>query len=75
MIKLGAEGIIAEVEAFEAQTNDPSKLDFHQSVKISMNALTEFGDGYATRASTVTSRRCRVWKRPTRCETSWYSCA
>lgn len=50
VIKLGAEGIIAEVEAFEAQTNDPSKLDFYQSVKISMNALAEFGDRYATEA-------------------------
>ena len=50
IIRLGAEGIIAEVEAFEAQTNDPSKLDFYQSVKISMNALAEFGDRYATEA-------------------------
>jgi len=51
VIKLGAVGIIAEVEAFEQKTNNPDKLDFYQSVKISMNALAEFGDRYATEAS------------------------
>jgi pyruvate-formate lyase len=50
IIRLGAEGIIAEVEAFEAQTTDPEKLEFYRGVKISMEALGEFGDRYAAEA-------------------------
>ena len=55
IIRLGAEGIIAEVEAFEAQTTDPEKLEFYRGVKISMEALGEFGDRYAAEATRVAS--------------------
>ena len=51
VIKLGAEGIIAEVEAFESNTTDPDKLEFYRGVKISMEALAQFGERYADEAA------------------------
>ncbi len=51
LIKVGAEGIIDEVDALERQTDDPAKHEFYRSVKIAMSALSEFGDRYATEAT------------------------
>lgn len=55
VIKLGATGIIEEVERFEKLTTDQEKLDFYQSVKISMEALAEFGERYAAEARNLAS--------------------
>ena len=50
LIRVGAEGIIAEVEGYEKETTDPEKLEFYRGVKISMNALAEFGRRYSEEA-------------------------
>lgn len=51
IIKVGAQGIIDEVEQYEKTTTDSEKLDFYAAVKISMTGLAEFGDRYAAEAS------------------------
>lgn len=51
IIRLGAEGIIQEVEQHEAQTSDVEKLAFYRGVKIAMQALAEFGERYSQEAS------------------------
>lgn len=53
IIEHGAEGIIARVEGLEKETTDPEKLAFYESVKISMEALAEFGERYAEEAKRV----------------------
>lgn len=56
IIRVGAQGIIDEVNQNLKTTSDPQKIEFYEAVKISMKGLAEFGERYAFEAIDMASK-------------------